>query len=117
MPGFHKPFWLDVTANSWGELIYVTGSLPARKLQAYKLPFDIQSIPYEINLKKEKWLFIGINKPPSQNSQYFLNILADLLDFYSMQHDNKVVLGDFETKQPNHVRFFKWLWLYQFNKA
>ena len=74
IPGFHKPLRFDVTANCRGLSVYVRGCLPARELQAYKLPFDIQAIPLEINLRKEKWLFIGIYKPPSQNSQYFLNI-------------------------------------------
>ena len=60
MPGFHKPFRLDVTANSRVLLVYVKGSLPARELQGYKLPFDIQAISFEINLGKERWLFIGI---------------------------------------------------------
>ena len=49
---------------------------------------------FTLYLRKEKWLFIGIYKPSSQNSQYFLNILADLLDFYSFQYDDKAVLGD-----------------------
>ena len=53
--GFHKPFRLDVTANSRVLLVYVKGSLPARELQGYKLPFDIQAISFEINLGKERW--------------------------------------------------------------
>ena len=61
MPGFHKLFRLDVTANSGGLLVYIKGSLPVRELQAYKLPCDIQRISFEINLRKEKWLFISIN--------------------------------------------------------
>ena len=63
MSGFYKPFRLDVTKNSWGLLVYDKRSLPARELQDYKLPFDIQSIPFEINLRRRKWLFIGLNKP------------------------------------------------------
>lgn len=43
-------------------LVYANGSLPAREPQAYKLPFDIQALPFEINLRKEK--FIDIYKPP-----------------------------------------------------
>ena len=50
-------------------------------------PCDIKGKPFEINPRKEKWLFIGIYKPPSQKSLYFLNILSDLLDLYSSQHD------------------------------
>ena len=47
MPGFHKQFRMDVTANSGGLLVYDKGSVPARDLQNYKLPFDIQAIPFE----------------------------------------------------------------------
>ena len=33
----------------------------------------MQTVPFEINLKKEKWLVTSIYRPPSQNSEYFLN--------------------------------------------
>ena len=54
MAGFHKPFPLYVTANSGGLIVYVKGSLPSREFQAYKLLFDIQAIPFEINQRNEK---------------------------------------------------------------
>ena len=57
MLGFHKPFQLDVTANSGGLLIYVKGTLPARELEAYNLQFDIQAIPFDIKLRKGKVVF------------------------------------------------------------
>ena len=38
---------------------------------------------------------------PSQRSQYFLDILGDLLDFYSQDCDNKVILGDFNLEPSN----------------
>ena len=66
MSSFHKTFRLDVTANRGGLLVYVKGSLLAREIQSYKIPFDIQATPSEINLRKETWLLIGIYKPPSQ---------------------------------------------------
>ena len=53
---------------------------------------------YEINPRKANLLFFCIHKPPSLNSQYLLDTLSDLLDFYSNHHDNKVVLGDFNLK-------------------
>ena len=59
-------------------------------------------------MRKEKWLFIDVNKPPPQNCQYFLNIFTDLLDFYSMQYDNKVVLEGFNLK-PNNSIMLKFL--------
>ena len=65
------------------------------------MPIDIQIIPFEINLRKEKWLFVSIYKPPSQSNQYFLDLLSDLLDFYSEDYDNKVILVDFNLEPSN----------------
>ena len=102
MPGFHKPFRLDVTANSGVLLVYNNGSISARELRAFKLAFDIQAKIFEINLRKENWLYVSIYKPPSRNSQYFSNISSDLLHFYSMKND-QVVVGDFRSKPNNPV--------------
>ena len=61
-------------------------------LTKFKLTNNIQIIPFQLNLRKDKWLFDSIYKPPLQNNQYFLSILSDLLDFYSNEYGNKVVL-------------------------
>ena len=76
-------------------------------LTKFKLPNNIQIIPFELNLKKDKWLFVRIYKPPLQNNQYFVSILSDLLDFYSTEYDNKVVLGDLnlELSSPSMLSF------------
>ena len=34
---------------------------------------DIQSILFELNLPKEKWLVVSVYKTPGQNATYFLN--------------------------------------------
>ena len=98
IPGFHHPFRPDINRRSGGLLVYVKGSIPARVLTSFSTPADTQIIVFEINLRKEKWLFVAIYKPPSLNSQYFLDTLSDLLDFYSNHYDNKVILGDFNLK-------------------
>ena len=98
IPGFHHPFRLDINRQSGGLLVYVKGSIPAKVPTSFGPPLDNQIIVFEINLRKEKWLFVGIYKPPSLNSQYFLDTLSDLLDFYSNHYDNKVILGDFNLK-------------------
>ena len=64
-------------------------------LTKFKLTNNIQIIPFELNLRKDKWLFDSIYKPPLQNDQYFVSILSNLLDFYSNEYGNKVVLGGF----------------------
>ena len=94
IPGFHHPFRLDINRRSGGLLVYVKGSIPARVLTSFSTPADTQIIVFEINLRKEKWLFVGIYKPPSLNSQYFLDTLSGLLDFYSDHYDDKIILGD-----------------------
>ena len=63
-------------------IVYVKGSIPTRVLTSFSIPADPQIIVVEFNLRKEKWFFVGIYKPPSF-SQYFLDTLSDLLDFYS----------------------------------
>ena len=42
-----------------------------------------------------------------QNNKYLVKILSDLLDFYSNEYDNKVVLGDFnlEPSSPSMLSF------------
>ena len=96
--GFHHPFRLDINRRNGGLLVYVKGSIPARVPTSFSTPADTQIIVFEINLRKEKWLFAGIYKPPSLNNQCFLDTLPDLLDFYSNHYDNKVILGDFNLK-------------------
>ena len=72
IPGFHHPFRLGINRRSGGLLLYVKGSIPARNLTRFNTPADTQITVFEINLRKEKWLFVGIYKPPSLNSQYSL---------------------------------------------
>ena len=74
-------------------------------LSNYRLLPDIQALPFEINLRKEKWLFISIYKTPSLNNQYFCDSLSELLDFYSSIYDNKDVFGDFNLEISQPVMF------------
>ena len=107
IPGFHKPLRMDVSSRRGGLLVYIKSSLPSKMLTKFKLPNNIQIIPFELNLKKDKWLFVKIYKPPLQNNQYFVSILSDLLDFYATEYDNKVELGDLnlELLSPSMLSF------------
>ena len=107
IPGFHKPLRTDVSSRRGELLVHIKFSLPSKMLTKFKLLNNIQIIPFEWNLSKEKWFFVSIYKPPLQNNQYFVSILKDLLDFYSNEYDNKVVLGDFnpELISPSMLSF------------
>ena len=69
IPGYHKPYRIDVSNNSGGILVYVKSSLPSHQLTKFCISSDILAIPFEINLRKEKWLFVSIYKPPSLNNR------------------------------------------------
>ena len=74
--------------------VYVRSYLPLRQLTK-------QVLVLEINLRKEKWFFLSIYKSLSQNCQYFLDSLHNIIDFYSGIYDNHIVLGDFNTDPSN----------------
>ena len=76
-PGFHKPLRMDVSSRRGGLLVFIKSSLPSKMLTKFKLPNNIQIIPFELNLRKDKWLFVSIYKPPLQNNQYFVGILSN----------------------------------------
>ena len=103
IPGFHEPMRLDVTSKRGGMLVYIKSSLPSRIMSNFKLPKNIQVIPFELNLRKEKWFFVSIFKPPLQSNNYFLDTLNDLLDFYSGIYDIKVVFGNCNLEPTNLV--------------
>ena len=96
IPGFHKLLRVDVNSQRGELLVYIKSPLPSKMLTKFKLPNNIQVIPFVLNLRKDKWLFVSTYKSPLQNNQHFVSILNDLLDFYSNGYDNKVVSGDFD---------------------
>ena len=62
LTGFHEPLKLDINHRSGGLLVYIKASLLSKILTTFKLPINIQVISFEINLRKEKWLFASIYK-------------------------------------------------------
>ena len=55
--GFRKPLRLDISDKSGGLLVYVRSHLLLRQLTKFEIPSDIQAIPFEVNMRKEKWFF------------------------------------------------------------
>ena len=74
--GYHKPYRLDISDKRGGLLIYTKAHLPSRLLSNLISPKDIQAFPFELNLRKEKWIFVCIYIPSKQGSQYFLENLS-----------------------------------------
>ena len=100
MPGYHKSYRLDITDKQGGLLVYIKSHLPSKLLSIHNTSNDIQVIPFELNLRKENWMFMCIYRPPKQNSQYFLENLSSIADYYSSIYDNYIFRGDFNM-EPN----------------
>ena len=62
---YHKLYRLDVSERSDGILVYINSSIPSRQLHCGNLNLSIQAVPFEINRRKDKWLVISNDRPPS----------------------------------------------------
>ena len=93
--GFRAPFRKDKNARSGGLLVYVNENIPCKLLSKHISPLDIQSIIFELNLRKQKWLIISIYRPPNQSKKYFLDSISNIIDQYNSSYDKIICLGDF----------------------
>ena len=117
--GYNSPYRLDVSNRSRGILVYVKSSILSRRLSCENLCDSIQAVPFEINLRKEKWLVISIYRPPSHNSEYFLNNLTKMIDLFADTYDNYLIMGDFnmEPSDPSLKAFLNSNNLYNLIKS
>ena len=65
--GYSLPHRRDRAFGAGGLLLYVKEDIPSKKLKDYVSPSDIEILCVEINLKKQKWVIIGIYKLPNMN--------------------------------------------------
>ena len=49
-------------------------------------------------------MFMSIYRPSSQNKQYFLNKLSEIIDHYSRIYDNYIILGNFNMKPSDALK-------------
>ena len=99
LDGYHLPYSMDVTERKGGILVYVKPSISFRRLTCGNLCDSIQAIPFEINLRKEKWLVISVYTPPKQDREYLLNSVTKLIYLFCNKYDNYLMMGDFN-KEP-----------------
>ena len=52
---FHTPQRLDIPDKSGGLLVYARSYLLSHQLTKFEISSDIQAIPFEVNIRKEKW--------------------------------------------------------------
>ena len=76
-------------------MVFVKLHIPSQRLNDFKIPSNIHIIPFEINLREEKWLVASIYNASSQNSA----------DFYRTRYEKVTFLGDFTIEAENSIRF------------
>ena len=60
-------------------------------------------MPFELNLRKEKWLVISIYRPPLQLPSCFLDFLTNMIDFFSSSYNNFTEMGDFNSQPTDSI--------------
>ena len=66
-----------------------------RKIEGLEIPKDIQAIPIEINIRKQKWLLLPIYRSPTQDPCYFVDNVCRIIDGYALSRENVLLIGDF----------------------
>ena len=93
--GFRQPIRLDVSSNSGGLLVYIRNGIISKQFKDLEIPSDIEIVPVEINIRKQKWLLLPVYRNPSQNQTYFVDNISRIIDRYSASRENLLILGDF----------------------
>ena len=118
--GYGEPYRKDRNANGGGLLAYVKEDIPSREKNSHpqtSKSFDV--IVVELNFRKSKWLLINTYKPPSMNNTIFCEEMSGLIDFYSQNYKNIVIMGDFnmQTDNSNFRTFYESHELYNLVKV
>ena len=64
--GYSSPHRRDRSNGAGGLLLYINENIPSGRLKCHYAPDDIEIICVEINLRKQKWVIIGICRPPTR---------------------------------------------------
>ena len=88
-----------------GVIIYVREDIPSQENpKKHKLPANVEGLIVEINLRKMKFLLIGIyhstNKDHGTSDDVFLCEIGKVIDVYS-SFDSFSVVGDFNMQEGN----------------
>ena len=67
-----SPYMLHIIGNNGGLIVFVKTHILSRSLNDFKIPSNIQIIPFEIDLRKEKWLVAAIYNAPSRKNKHFI---------------------------------------------
>ena len=86
----------DRNEHGGGMAAYIRSDIPFRRRTDIELIIGnaIESIAMEVHIRKEKWLFIGVYKPPSIPNADFVERMSKVLNSYQAEMRSTFLLGD-----------------------
>ena len=66
-----------------------------KRKEDFGIPNDIQTIPIEINIRKQKWLLLPIYRSHSQDPRYFIENICAIIDRHTSLSEKVLLIGDF----------------------
>lgn len=86
----------DRNQNGGGLLAYVRSDLPHRRRYDLekKVLMGIESLILEVSVRKEKWLYFQVYKPPSVNNNVLIDSLYNVLSITQGDMRSSFILGD-----------------------
>ena len=70
-------------------------------LSLESIPIDIELNLLQFTVKNQRWLCVGMYRPPSQNEKYFIDHLSKASGQFSCQYDKTMLIGDFNLTIDN----------------
>ena len=77
--------------NGVSVMIIVRDDIPIKEIKVNFLPFNMECLFIELNIRKAKWLVVGFYHLPSQNVKYTLYSL-------SSNYEKFILIGDFKSE-------------------
>ena len=84
-----KQYRQDQNQFGGGFVLFVNDeNIPWKSFNAHPKFSDLELMVFELHQSKQRWLFLGLCKPPFQNDVEFLNTANSVLDDYSSTNAN-----------------------------
>ena len=83
LEGYQMPLRLDRNSDGGGIIVYIREGIPCRKIKSHNPNGDFEGIFFEINLRKNKWLFFGGYNPKKENIVNFLTNVSSTLEHFN----------------------------------
>ena len=86
----------DRTDRGGGIIVYIKSDIPQRRRfdLEMKLKDGIELIAIEIIVRKEKWLFLNIYKPPKVNNALLIDTIAAVMSITEGSISSTFIVGD-----------------------